>query len=144
MKSTYFSGFRNSKWHFLRWFSCIKSINLQFHESDKTRSFSSLIRSRITTRIWIFETWSPKIFIFCTFFTKKSENGHITLKKQDSAHCLKTLTNMVVLLFRENVVISAIFNIFSKAFSPWRLLNLWKRINYSIFEISMLWRRFGW
>ena len=121
-----------------------KNINLLFHESDKTRSFSSLIRSRITTRIWIFETWSPKIFIFCTFFTKKSENGHTTLKKQDSAHCLKTLTNMLVLLFQENVIISAILNIFSKAFSPWRLLNLWKLINYSIFEISMLWRRFGW
>ena len=144
MKSTYFSGFRNSKWHFLRWFSCIKIINLLFHESDKTRSFSSLIRSRITTRIWIFETWSPKIFIFCTFFIKKSENGHTTLKKHDSAHCLKTLTNMLVLLFQENVIISAILNIFSKAFSPWRLLNLWKLINYSIFEIPLLWRRFGW
>ena len=144
MKSTYFSSFRNSKWHFLRWFSCIKSINLLFHESDKTRSFSSLIRSRITTRIWIFETWSPNIFFFYTFFTEKSENDHTTLKKHDSAHCLKTLTNMLVLLFQENVIISAILHIFSKAFSPWRLLNLWKRINYSIFEISMLWRRFGW
>ena len=144
MKSTYFSAFRNSKWHFLRWFSCIKSINLQFHESDKTRSFSSLIRSRITTRIWIFETWSPKIFIFCTFFIKKSENDHTTLKKHDSAHCLKTLTNMLVLLFQEDVIFSAIFYIFSKAFPPWRLLNLWKSINCIVFENPLLWRRFGW